>query len=775
MTENSTGAGSSSFPNGRTIQEICREFEASRVSGEGSSIEMYLDETPKPQRAKLLQELVHSELLRLLREKEAPSLQEYLKRFPEYQQIINDVYAAVFTETIQSVEDFPADQGTIAGSSARVISTDKEETVLQTDQQRSADEEETLLQSERESLTDEETIVQSHRQGEAASDFEESASSSSKKFGDYDLLEVLGRGGMGVVYKARQRSADRLVALKLIRPDRLESDMSTLQQDVVERFQTEARAAAQLDHEHLVTIYEVGEIDNQHFYSMRYVEGKSLSELLREGPLEGRASAAYLEPVVRALAEAHSRGILHRDLKPQNILVDEKTQRALVMDFGLAKLTNEETDLTQSGEIMGTPQYMSPEQATDSANVTELTDVYALGATLYHMITGRPAFQAATVLETLRLVIDQEPVRPKLLNPAIEQDLETICLKCLEKEPAKRYATSGLLADELTRYLEGKPILARPIGIGGRSWRWAKRNKAVAGLLASTVTFILVAFVAVVVGYVQTAAAYRKVEESSRETRVAINEYFTTISEDSLLNQAGAHPLRKKLLTKAADFYQRFLEERKDDPTVRDEVAAAYFRVGRITKEIAEPTDSLQWLTQARRMQEQIVAERPDDLDAQFALGNTLNVEGEALHKMKRYDDALERFNQALKLRTRLTELDPARPEFQRTLANTHMNLGLVKGKIYFKKKTELTFDEAKEQMQTAQSIRSSLTEQNSNDLTVLRDSSKGEYQLAQLVFGKSPEDAESHLNASIKICQKILSHDETDLNQRSLDRKSVV
>jgi serine/threonine protein kinase len=234
--------------------------------------------------------------------------------------------------------------------------------------------------------------------------------------GDYELLEKLGAGGMGVVYRARQRSANRIVALKLIRPERLAELEPERRQQWLDRFQAEAQATARLQHEHIVTVYEVGSLDAVPFYSMRYVEGRTLADVVRESPLENRRTAAVLEPVARAVEHAHRAGILHRDLKPRNIMVDS-SDRAFVTDFGLVKwLTEESRGVTQTGQVMGTPEYMSPEQARDSSQVTAASDLYSLGATLYDLITGRPPFQAASSIETLRQVMDEEPVAPRQLN-----------------------------------------------------------------------------------------------------------------------------------------------------------------------------------------------------------------------------------------------------------------------------------------------------------------------------------------------------------------------
>ncbi len=406
----------------------------------------------------------------------------------------------------------------------------------------------------------------------------------SRFFGNYELLDELGRGGMGVVYRARQRNADRLVALKVIRLDQLHSLSRDTQTTAVDRFRTEAQAAARLNHDNIVTVYEVGEYQGQQFYSMRYVEGQSLAELVRQKPLSCRRAAAILEPVSRAVHDAHTKGILHRDIKPHNILIDAASGRPLVADFGLAKLTQGREELTHAGEVMGTPAYMSPEQACDSASVTAASDTYSLGATLYCVLTGRPPFQAATAIETLRQVCDAEPAPPRQLNPQIDLDLETICLKCLEKSPQRRYETAAALADDLARYLRGEPIVARPIGSLDRAWRWCKRNPLEAGLAAIAVSFLLLASVVSTVAYVTTKRALDDSEQSLREAVAVVNDMLTQVSENDLLNEPGMQPLRRDLLERALTWYQLFLQRRTDDPQLRGEVAMANYRVGRINE-----------------------------------------------------------------------------------------------------------------------------------------------------------------------------------------------
>jgi len=295
-------------------------------------------------------------------------------------------------------------------------------------------------------------------------------------FGVYELLEEIARGGMGVVYKARQNTLNRTVAVKVILSGQLASAME------VKRFLVEAEAAANLNHPGIVPVYEFGEFDGTHYFSMAYVDGPSLAGKVADQAVSPGEAVNLLIQITDAVHYAHGQGVIHRDLKPGNILL-EKGVTPRIADFGLAKRIGEDAELTQTGTVMGSVYYMPPEQAAGRIeDIGPASDIYALGAILYKLLTGRPPFQAASNYETIQQVIAQEPVRPRQLNPAIPRDLETICLKCLEKEPRRRYESAAALGEELTRYKEGHPIQARPIGRAARTARWCLRNPLPAGL-----------------------------------------------------------------------------------------------------------------------------------------------------------------------------------------------------------------------------------------------------------------------------------------------------
>jgi WD40 repeat protein/predicted Ser/Thr protein kinase len=355
----------------------------------------------------------------------------------------------------------------------------------------------------------------------------------STRAGDYELLRELGRGGMGVVYEARQRSLNRRVAVKMLLAG------AWARPEFKPRFRAEAEAAARLRHPGIVAIHEIGELDGQPFFAMELVAGPSLGELVRTQPLAPRRAARYVRQAAEAIAHAHAAGVLHRDLKPSNVLLDESDQPCIT-DFGLAKQLDSATELTRTGELLGSPNYLPPELIAGGP-AAPAGDIHALGALLYQLLTARPPFVADTVAGTLQQVLHAEPVSPALLNPAVPRDLETICLKCLRKQPGQRYPTAAELAADLSRFERGEPVSARPVSTAERLTLWVRRKPALAAVSAALVVTGLVGFLSVV-------AQWRRAESSRAE--MARNLYAADVA-------AAAGALRDGNLGRARELLLR--------------------------------------------------------------------------------------------------------------------------------------------------------------------------------------------------------------------------
>jgi thiol-disulfide isomerase/thioredoxin/tetratricopeptide (TPR) repeat protein len=436
-------------------------------------------------------------------------------------------------------------------------------------------------------------------------------------FGDYEILAEIARGGMGVVFRARQKSLGRVVALKMILAGQLASV------EHVRRFRAEAEEAGQLDHPSIVPIYQVGEVNGQHYFSMKLIEGGSLGTQMDRFRKDPRTAARLISSVARAVSHAHARGILHRDLKPGNILIDAQGEPH-VTDFGLAKHLGGEGS-TQSGAILGTPGYMSPEQAAGRKDVSVAADVHGLGAVLYEMLTGRPPFEAETPLETVMQVLERDPAPPRSIKAAIPPDLETICLKCLRKEPGQRYRSVAALADDLDHFLADEPIQARRAGRVERAVKWAKRRPAGAALLVVTALAVLALTAGGWWYNARLKMALEKSEASAREaeaerTRAAagFQKNLETI-DDLLINLDGRLAQKEDMESVRIEFLREFLaigeklqQDKPTDPIARRQRGRVWARIGDVWWQQGNYTEGDRAFREARQIQEALASEFSD-------------------------------------------------------------------------------------------------------------------------------------------------------------------
>ncbi len=516
----------------------------------------------------------------------------------------------------------------------------------------------------------------------------------------YRVLGVLGRGGMGVVYRAWQVAARRLVALKMIR-----SGAHAAPQELA-RFRTEAEAAARLRHPNIVQIYEVGEHDGLPFFSLEYVDGGSLAERLDGTPLAPARAAALVEALATAIHHAHTQGVVHRDLKPGNVLLavascqlpvaskgigespsleTSNWQLATVpkvTDFGLAKLLEGGRDQTHSEAVLGTPSYMAPEQAAGrTKDAGPPADVYALGAMLYELLVGRPPFKATTLADTLQQVIGEDPVPPRRLLGRLPRDLDTICLKCLQKEPEKRYASALALAEDLRRFQEHRPVQARPIGMGERAHKWARRHPTGAALVSVCAVALAALFAggwafAVARGRAaeREAGLRQEAEANFRQAMQAVDEMLTGVGAVDLADVPQMGPVRERLLTKAQRFFDDFLRRRGDDPGVRFEAARAYGRRGDILALQGKDTPAEEAYDRALAL----LNEAPPGEEARRELARNHHGLGALLRKLNRFGEARAAYQRALDLRRELRDEAPERVDFRQELAATYNLLGAL-------------------------------------------------------------------------------------------------
>ncbi len=538
------------------------------------------------------------------------------------------------------------------------------------------------------------------------------------RLGRFEIRRELGQGGYGIVFLAHDPQLGREVALKIPRPDTLVTPELRI------RFHQEAQAAAGLDHPNVVSVYEAGEIGAICYIASAYCPGETLASWLRQrsDPIPFDEAAALVAALADGVQHAHSRGVLHRDLKPANILMsvvscqlsvvrEDAARRPLttdnwqlttipkITDFGLAKLLEGNTkSLTQSGAIVGTPQYMAPEQARGSAQaMTTAVDVYARGAILYELLTGRPPFQAETALDTLHQVVFAEPVPPRRLRPSVPRDLETICLKCLHKQPERRYVSAAALAEDLRHFLNAEPVRARPVGTGERIALWTRRKPVIAGLAASLIVVFLSGSAVATWQWLRADRQRDLAEERRQKAHQAVNDYFRHVSENKLLGRPGMQGLRSDLLETALRYYQEFLRERGDDPAMQEEVADTYAKVADVYEDFGMFDDCRNALHEALSLRQKLLDADPGDEERQAKLARSYF--DLALYH-RNIGDYATAIGLHLDVRSRLETLihaNPGKAAYHSLLGDTYLDIGHMQSKTGPQAEVLLNFYRAKE------------------------------------------------------------------------------
>ncbi len=602
----------------RRIHELCQQFELAWHSGQRPVIEKIIECVPAEDQSHLLESLVRSEIELCESTGQEISASELLMRFSWARGVVLRAFVPV--AQVERLDGWDID--TIAA-----------ETVGNTVQ----------------------TSVETPQ-----------------RIGPYAIISEIARGGMGIVYRARQTQLCRDVALKIIRSGQFADEVE------VARFRKESMAVGGLQHDGIVPVYDVGHDQGFHYYAMPLISGEDLAAKIAHGPLPASEIASIVRDAAKAVQFAHERGVVHRDLKPRNILVDEKG-KVHVADFGLAKLVGldqhatQSSELTESGQIVGTPAYMAPEQVTGQAD--PLSDVYSLGAVLYTGVTGRPPHQAATPLETVRQLLDQEPVAPRRLNSLIPRDLDTIILKALSKSPVVRYASAGELAQELDRFLQGRPIKARPLSAPEQLWRWAKRQPIVASLTAA-VLFSLTAGLAFSLWLFSIARTNERTAVKNADFAVqTVKRYLTEVAENPELKEVGMESFRRQLLLNAQEFYKQMEGQATKSSALPESQAETYFQLAFISNELGEPENANSHYGKAIDAYRHLVSSRPENLVFQRRLASCLQNQGLVFFQSADAKEGELKLREAVKILQALNE-KTLRPEDAALWASALSELG---------------------------------------------------------------------------------------------------
>jgi serine/threonine-protein kinase len=596
----------------------------------------------------------------------------------------------------------------------------------------------------------------------------------------FRIIRAFQRGGLGQVSLARDEELNREVALKEILPKHADDA------EARQRFLVEAEITGSLEHPGVVPVYGLGQYaDGRPFYAMRLIRGDNLQTAIEEyhsqptapdRELRFRQLLGRFVDVCNAVEYAHNRCVVHRDLKPSNVMLG-KYGETLVVDWGLAKaighraapcdsvelpvrpVSAESSTATLMGSVVGTPAYMSPEQASGRVDLlTPAADIYSLGATLYHLLVGRAPFKSNDWDELLGSVQLGRFEPPRAVLHDVPKPLEAICLKAMARRPSDRYASARGLADDVERYLADEPVAAYPDRLVGRIGRWMRRHRAAVVAAGGIITVVAASLA---IGVVLLNAANQRAQDNFEMARKAISDYYITVSEETLLDQPGMQPLRDQLLRQALEYYKQFLATEQHDDELRDEMAQANFFVGSITESIKSPAEAIPYYQRAAEQNAQLVKQSPNDELRLAAQARTLNALGGAMQKLQQFDDARTYYQQAEAVRQDLVDEHPEHAEYARTLANTIMNLGTIEA-ISGDSKLAL------ERWQHAQDLRTHHLAGGTEDVKLRADAGKGDFNLGLFHLNEGDvAKAEEHLTQAVASFEKVRELAPDDLQSQ--------